>query len=813
MSQKILNKRSSVFGKAPLPSQIEVGEIAINFNHENPFLSILDNNGEIQKFLSETKTRGLMQDVKEDIDNSFYTKAETNTLLEAKANSAHTHDYSQILNTPDLSNFATLSDIPSINGLASEVWVGENYQPKGNYLTEHQSLENYYTKSEADNKFLTSHQDLSNYALKSEIPDVSNFVTSAFTDSTYAKKGEVPSDVYTKAETDSKFQPQSGMTDYALKSELPSTTGLASETWVTNNFAGTGHTHSQYAEKTDLANYQPQSGMTDYLTVASASTIYATKEELAEFTPTGSTPSAGYVQNIWVGSLSDYENLTIVDSNTLYCITDEQEQLVTRSYAMNTFATKAMMSDYLTVSAATEMFVEKEAEPLPAYQFVDYIDVSGNTPGIITDYYLTANSVIEFDSEPALANDNMTLYGVTDADWGGMTEGVYAKYGYNLYTYHGYAAESTVQDVPSGRHTFKAGYNYGGEAMAGCQVDDGEIQTCSENYQSWGGQNNLPLGLFGIWSIGSTWNDNLGMKFNGKFYGCKVYEGNTLMRDYVPCVETSTGKVGVFDTLSDSFYETTASASTTVTGSSSAITATTEETTSGETSGNTSGETSGNTSGETTGQTAYTIDTSVYEVGDYIDLNRDTYDLNYLINGDSKFVLDIYLQAGQYYEEMFGIEGGRTFKIGTGESEGSVGLIFGDSQTRNTQYYLEQDGRYVFEMSSGGSVVNGSMVDDWSQAGTVYGMTNSHCHLGGLWQVMVEDWGDGPMDMSSLRGEPYFRMYNFKIYEGNTIIRDYRPVKRLSDDAIGWFDVVNQTFMGRDENNSVGEGASLGYNE
>ena len=40
------------------------------------------------------------------------------------------------------------------------------------YLTEHQSLENYYTKQQADDKFLTEHQSLADYALKEEIPSI-----------------------------------------------------------------------------------------------------------------------------------------------------------------------------------------------------------------------------------------------------------------------------------------------------------------------------------------------------------------------------------------------------------------------------------------------------------------------------------------------------------------------------------------------------------------------------------------------------------------------------------------------------------------
>lgn len=44
-----------------------------------------------------------------------------------------------------------------LEGYATETWVGNNYQLKGNYLTE-QSLANYYTKEEIDNKQLDEDQ-------------------------------------------------------------------------------------------------------------------------------------------------------------------------------------------------------------------------------------------------------------------------------------------------------------------------------------------------------------------------------------------------------------------------------------------------------------------------------------------------------------------------------------------------------------------------------------------------------------------------------------------------------------------------------
>ena len=56
--------------------------------------------------------------------SNYYTKSEVNSSLETKADK---------------------TEIPSLNGYATEQWVGEQ-----GYLTQHQSLDNYYTKSEID---------------------------------------------------------------------------------------------------------------------------------------------------------------------------------------------------------------------------------------------------------------------------------------------------------------------------------------------------------------------------------------------------------------------------------------------------------------------------------------------------------------------------------------------------------------------------------------------------------------------------------------------------------------------------------------
>ena len=79
--------------------------------------------------------------------------------------------------TIDTSNFATKQELQAISGSQLNVdnLVTKDELNSKNYLTEHQSLEDYVTKNELDNKhYLTTHQDISNLATKQELQEVSN---------------------------------------------------------------------------------------------------------------------------------------------------------------------------------------------------------------------------------------------------------------------------------------------------------------------------------------------------------------------------------------------------------------------------------------------------------------------------------------------------------------------------------------------------------------------------------------------------------------------------------------------------------------
>ena len=156
---------------------------------------------------------------------------------------------------------STVADVNNLKDGIKNVYTktesDSKYQPKGNYLTEHQDISgkanvgDSYTKTESDAKYLTEHQSLADYAKKSEIPapyddtvikgriatleaiDHSQYLTEHQDISNLATKDEVSAkansnDVYTKSEVDQKVADavtggQIDLSGYLTKTEAEDT--------------------------------------------------------------------------------------------------------------------------------------------------------------------------------------------------------------------------------------------------------------------------------------------------------------------------------------------------------------------------------------------------------------------------------------------------------------------------------------------------------------------------------------------------------------------------------------------------------------
>ena len=129
--------------------------------------ALADLSGKLDDFLTGTDTDSVINKWKE-LEAFLAGYSETNTLaglLSGKADANHTHDYSGVYAAKSHNHdtvYAKIADIPSLNGYATQTWVNQQgflkshqsladylkktdaaslYQPKGNYLTSHQSLD------------------------------------------------------------------------------------------------------------------------------------------------------------------------------------------------------------------------------------------------------------------------------------------------------------------------------------------------------------------------------------------------------------------------------------------------------------------------------------------------------------------------------------------------------------------------------------------------------------------------------------------------------------------------------------------------
>lgn len=170
---------------------------------------------------------------KEDVANvsvdlsAYATKEEVN----AKADAEHTHD-EYLTEHQDLSSYALRTEIPSVDGLASEDYVDTAIAN----LDVDVDLTGYATKD-----------DLDGYALKTEIPSTDGLATKEYVDSAVSGRIEDGSNYATKSELASKADINHAHSQYltehqdishlATKSEIPSLNGYATETYVNDAIA------------------------------------------------------------------------------------------------------------------------------------------------------------------------------------------------------------------------------------------------------------------------------------------------------------------------------------------------------------------------------------------------------------------------------------------------------------------------------------------------------------------------------------------------------------------------------------------------
>lgn len=171
----------------------------------------------------------------------------------AKKTDLFSKDYNDLTNKPT---------IPSLSGYAKKTDIPTNISAFNNdkgYLTQHQSLTNYATKTWVEDKgYLTAHQSLTSYAKKSELfsKDYKDLINTPNL-SVYATKTELGE----------------------VENKIPSITGLATETFVTSKIAEA----SLGGSEVDLSGYAKLTDIPDtskFITEHQDISNLATKDEL-----------------------------------------------------------------------------------------------------------------------------------------------------------------------------------------------------------------------------------------------------------------------------------------------------------------------------------------------------------------------------------------------------------------------------------------------------------------------------------------------------------------------------------------------------
>ena len=251
---------------------------------------------------------------------------------------------------------------------------------------------------------------------------------------------------------------------------------------------------------------------------------------------------------------------------------------------------------------------------------------------------------------------------------------------------------------------------------------------------------NYNITLFALNARGVIENNSLMQLFN-----CKIWEGDTLVRDFVPALRKSDGKVGLYDLVSATFF--------TNLGTENFATNTQYES---------------NFSKE-------------YEQLEYIESTGTQYIDTGIKSSNEISIISEFSSANIEQQRcyVFGVYGNSNERIQFSYSNPEFLGWYSQYSNSNKLFSLDTE-KHIINVSKGNFVLDGTSIYTFND-GTFYANYNI---------TLFALNASGVIQNNSL-----MKLYSCKIWNGKTLVRDFVPALRKSDSKVGLYDKVTQTFF------------------
>ena len=381
------------------------------------------------------------------------------------------------------------------------------------------------------------------------------------------------------------------------------------------------------------------------------------------------------------------------------------------------------------------------------YTEVDYIESSG-TQYVNTGFKPTSNTKYELDIDSINSNDTAYIIGTIDGN--SNRNNIYlTSNGYFSAGYGSAYQSTTIKFQANTKYNIKLDKNL-------FYIDNVLAYSFTEETF-----NNTVTSYLFARNNGGTIDRLTSMKL----YSCKIYDNNIIVRNFIPCYRNSDNEIGLYDLVNNVFY------------------------------------TNAGTGTFTYGSTV-TRPSPDYSMPIHVIKGNNTIKVSNLPDGytEVEYIESTgtqYIDTGRYPSDIEDIE----CKI----EISSTGAIYGAWKGTNTSR------RHLYRTSTAinigyGTTGNATITSDFTGVLNIkahFENKNQRLIINDLGNVSFTDSPTNPKLNAYLFGRNYsggdsdkvsMKLYYWKIYDNGTLVRDYIPCIKNSNNEVGLYDLVNNTF-------------------